>query len=317
MDSLRVSAAEAPFVRTLSSVTVADAGQCGMKAAVLGELAARGYAVPRALIITTAAYGAVVAQPCLAERVERYARESPGAGPADMQQTETKMARAFTSATLPAQVTDAVCECVSQSNGRLAVRSSANHEDLQGASFAGAYNSFLDVEPKDVPQAILACYASLFSARASAYRRRKHVSEVGAMGVIVQEMLHCDHAGVVFTRAPQRPDTVLIECAPSRGDAVVSGTVSPNRYYINRTTLYVEESLQRYLVDTADIQRVAREALRIEDDFGMPQDVEYGVVDGRVHVLQARPVTTPHAPLQVNGTAPCLAHVARQDSFIR
>jgi pyruvate,water dikinase len=173
--------------------------------------------------------------------------------------------------------------------GQFAVRSSATNEDLPGTSFAGQYRSFLHVERPNVSRMVVRCFASLFGAGAALYRRRRHGADMGRMAVLVQEMVESDHAGVVFTQAPNRPAQLLIECAPGLGEHVVSGSVSPNRYYLNRTTVTIEAMRERWPLDLDQVRQVAREALAIEREFGGAQDVEYGVREGAVYILQARP----------------------------
>ena len=278
------------MLRTLSTIRRPDAVDCGSKAACLGELASRGYTVPGCAVLPVSIYEGFLVEHALAAVAAERARESVGAAPARLVEIEQEMSSAFARVELSPAVAAEILQWVRVSGAnQCAVRSSATNEDLAGASFAGQYSSFLNVRPSDVPRTIVSCFASLFNARAAFYRRRKRMTTIGAMAVIVQKMVPSDHAGVVFTRAPRRPETLLIECAAGLGDEVVSGTVAPNRYYLNRSTLHIEEACERQPLAVARVQAVAREALAIEADLGGAQDVEFGLVHDQVHILQARP----------------------------
>jgi pyruvate,water dikinase len=277
-------------LRTLPTVRRSDAPECGSKAASLGELASRGYAVPPSLILPTWVYDEFLARNGLQPFVRRCGEEAGTGTPARVFGIEHEVAARFAAAGLSDEVERELQVWMAQfAPGSFAVRSSAIKEDLPGASFAGQYDSFLDVPPSGASRAVVRCFASLLSARAALYRRRKGIAEIGGIAVVVQLMLRSDHAGVVFTRAPRRASALLIECAPGRGDGVVSGTVTPNRYYVNRSTLAVEDAWERHVVDPAAVRATATHALAIERDLGGAQDIEYGVVDDVVHILQARP----------------------------
>lgn len=274
----------------VAAIAPADAPLCGSKAFRLGELSARGYAVPAAVVVTTAGYRAFLEENRLVPLVEAREAESVEAGAPRLVAIASEIAAAFEEAPLPHGVRAGLDEWLRTAGAAgFAVRSSATSEDLPGASFAGQYTSFLDVAPADVPRAVVRCFASLFNARAALYRRRKGMPHAGAMAVIVQEMVPSDHAGVVFTRAPRRTGQLLVECAPGCGEDVVSGTVAPNRYYLNRSTLDVEEALEPSALDARDVRAAARAALAIERDLNGPQDVEYAVARGALSILQARP----------------------------
>jgi phosphoenolpyruvate synthase/pyruvate phosphate dikinase len=282
---------EALALRTLSRIRRVDAPEYGRKAACLGELSSRGYLVPSCVVLPTSVYQDFVLQNRLAGLVADRAEESRAASPARLVDIEREMSAAFAAAELHVPIQAQIHAWTSRRRAdAFAVRSSATDEDRRCGSFAGQYRSFLNIDSTGVPHAVVRCFASLFGAAAALYRRRKNVSRVGAMAVIVQEMLRSDHAGVIFTQSPRRPGTLLVECAPGSAEDVVSGTVSPNRYYLNRTTLRVEDSCERHRLDFASVSAAARQALAIEADFGGAQDVEYGVVGNAVHIFQARPV---------------------------
>jgi pyruvate,water dikinase len=280
------------MLQSLTDVRRSDAPRCGSKSACLGELLARGYAVPPSLILPTSVFDAFLAMDGLGDLIGARTAESREANPTRLVAIEREILARFDAAELPANIRREIEDWTSARPGPFAVRSSATNEDLPGATFAGQYNSFLGVDAPDVPRMVRRCFASLFNARVALYRRRKQMTGVGSMAVLVQDMLPSIHAGVVFTHAPHRPGQLLVECTLGLGEAVVSGNVAPNRYYLNRSTLDVEDSCEPCAIDVASIRAVAREALSIEETLTGPQDVEYGVVGDAVYILQARPAAT-------------------------
>lgn len=201
--------------------------------------------------------------------------------------------------------------------GLVAVRSSATGEDGAEASFAGQQETLLGVEGDDaVVAAVARCWASLMTERAVAYRQRQGVAEDGlAMAVVVQRLVPAEVAGVLFTRDPMDPteQRLLIEAAWGLGESVVSGRVQPDRYHLDRATgKVVERHVARKAeqvtargheavaadrqevacLDDNQLSHLADLARRVEAFYGAARDVEWAWADGRLWLLQARPITT-------------------------
>ncbi|NMM63995.1 pyruvate, phosphate dikinase [Clostridium sp. P21] len=209
-----------------------------------------------------------------------------------------------------------------------AVRSSAVGEDSEKASFAGIHDSFLNVcSLEDILSAVKGCYASLWSPRAVAYRKKMNINDDDVKAaVVIMEMVEAKAAGVGFTCdiLSGRQDVIVINANFGLGESVVSGTVEPDTYYLeaeavnasphlisrkighkqsmvirseNGGTQFIksgEMSLQQTLQDK-EIEKLGRLLLRVFDALGnsdQHQDVEW-VYDGEKFVLvQARPITT-------------------------
>ena len=184
----------------------------------------------------------------------------------------------------------------------LAVRSSATLEDLEGRSFAGVYESFLDVRDEtELLRRVADCWSS--SSREAAIAYRDNEEERPAMAVILQRMVTARFAGVAFSRDPQRSedDVVLIEAVPGLGEALVAGHVTPLRARMLPTGLEIETRGAFDAVDESSLRKVAELARRLESQRGAPQDVEWAIDEhGELWLLQARPITTgaatPSAP---------------------
>ena len=169
--------------------------------------------------------------------------------------------------------------------GPFAVRSSALDEDGAEKSFAGIFESVLDVPRHQVGQAIDEVLASFESERAKSYRG----SDEAASCILVQRMVDAQYAGVVFTRHPRYPAEVMVEYVDGCGEALVSGAKDPQRATLGRRTLQGIEGE----VDNAPfpMRELVRLALRCEELFGRPQDVEWAYRDGRFYVVQSRDIT--------------------------
>ncbi|ASN51000.1 PEP/pyruvate-binding domain-containing protein [Sinomonas sp. R1AF57] len=286
-----------PLVLPLASVGAADLPGAGGKGANLGELVAAGLPVPAGFVVTTAAYRAHAARVAL----------DPSRAASDPAAARDLLASAPLDAATAHAVTSALTE-LGPAESRVAVRSSATAEDLPGAAFAGQQDTFLDVTgPDAVLDAVRRCWVSLWTDRAADYRKRQGIdpAEV-AIAVVVQRMVAAEAAGVLFTADPLtgRRDLLVVDAARGLGEAVVSGQVTPEHLVLNRDGAVRErtpgEGGGRVLSDAA-AHELARLAVRVEQHFGVPQDIEWALAEGRISLLQARPMTAlPLEPPELN-----------------
>ncbi|MEO5703357.1 MAG: PEP/pyruvate-binding domain-containing protein [Candidatus Limnocylindrales bacterium] len=183
---------------------------------------------------------------------------------------------------------------------RFAVRSSAVGEDGSAASYAGLHETELDVPPSEIAGAVRRCWASLWSPAAIAYRARRALSaDDAAMAVVVQALVPAVASAVVFTRHPVtgRDDQLVITAVRGLGDAMVSGTVTPDTYVIDRASRGVvqfepgEDPRGRALGPDV-LAALVELCLAIEGKFGLAVDVEAAFAGEHWYLLQARPITT-------------------------
>ncbi len=196
----------------------------------------------------------------------------------------------------------------------VAVRSSATAEDSSDASFAGEHDTFLWVVGEEaVLQAVQRCRESLNTDRAVAYRNDRGITG-SEMAVVVQRMVRADAAGVAMTLNPSNGDrcVIAIESAFGLGETVVGGTVTPDRFLVDKVMLEVVEThladkhveltpeglreVEPERRETASlsaelVREVAKLAKKAEQYHGTPQDLEWAVCDGEVLLLQCRPET--------------------------
>ncbi|GAB3271290.1 hypothetical protein GCM10027449_06950 [Sinomonas notoginsengisoli] len=293
-----------PPVLTLASVGAADGAVVGGKAANLGELISAGLPVPPGFVVTTAAYRAHAA--------------SAGLNPAAAVRDPARARELLASAPLDPAVAHAVSAALAElgpAGTAVAVRSSATAEDLPGAAFAGQQDTFLDVSGNDaVIDAVRRCWASLWTDRAVDYRKRQEIDPATvAIAVVVQRMVPAEAAGVLFTANPitGRREELVVDAAPGLGEAVVSGQVTPEHLVLGRdggvrSVVLQHEGAQRVLEDRAAAQ-LAAFAVTAEEHFSRlageerPQDIEWALADGRISLIQARPMTAlPFEPPRLN-----------------
>ena len=307
----------------LETVGSDDRARVGGKGANLGELLRLGHRVPDGYVVTTDAYAAVLEQTGLSSGIRTQVRDGPIDGRA-----WAAIRSDLATVTVPDPVAPAIVEAyVALGGGPVAVRSSATAEDLPGAAFAGQHDTFLNVIGADeVLDAVRRCWASLWTDRAVAYRRRRGVdAEQVRMAVVVQAMVPADSAGVLFTANPVTGarDEIVVDASSGLGEAVVSGLVTPDHYVLDahgevrewtqgRREVVIRGAagggITRDTTDTDEARRLPAEILvelaavggSIAGHFGQPQDVEWACTQGRVWVLQTRPMTAlPPPPVRL------------------
>ena len=167
---------------------------------------------------------------------------------------------------------------------RYAVRSSGVAEDAAEASWAGQFETFLNVPAQDVVDKVSACHLSA-KHRAHAYAAQQQLSAEFATAVIVQDMIEPEYSAVLFTRDPvSGTDQYVIEYVGGLGEALVSGRTTPKSIRIDPSKPPANNTpiMLTSLIDFAQ---------RIEALLGCPQDIEWAQEGGRIWITQARPIT--------------------------
>ena len=192
----------------------------------------------------------------------------------------------------------------------MAVRSSSPEEDLSGTSFAGLYETVLNVTRDQLEQAVRSCFASSLDERVLLYKQEHDLSvEAPTIAVIVQAQIASDKSGVGFSLNPLTNDfdETLINASWGQGQALVSGDINPDRFVINKISGEIVERLtgskggdrpDEFCLHDEQLSKLNETLKAIEDLFAMPVDVEWAFAEGHLHVLQARPITAfiPLAP---------------------
>ena len=316
------------YTKRLDEIGKDDIALAGGKGANLGELSRAELPVPPGFCVTTAAYRRTVAGAGLPEAIDDALQNLRVEDPASAEVASARIAALFEDLPLPEDLTGAIVDAYRVlGEPSVAVRSSATTEDLPGASFAGQQATSLNVRgEEELLEAVRRCWASLWSARAIAYRQRQGFRhDRAAVAVVVQRLVPAEVSGILFTANPVSGarGEIVINAALGLGEAVVGGLTTPDAFTLDRTTLEVRErqigrqevetvltergTTERSLdpwraaqptLDDAQLTRLGEVGLRIERHFGGPQDIEWAYAEGHFWVLQARPITNlPPAPL--------------------
>jgi pyruvate,water dikinase len=305
----------------------------GGKNTSLGILTMAGLPVPPGFAVTARAYRKAFEETGIVAHLESLMAELDPTDAAQLTTTGTTARDLVVNAGLPAWLVDEVHSAYAMLSKRcgstdlpVAVRSSATCEDQPDASFAGEHDTYLWIRSaEEVTAHLLRCWASLYTDRAIAYRRKVNYPEAGAaMSVGIQQMVLPRAAGVAFTLNPLDGDRsqIAIDASWGLGEAVVSGSVTPDSFLVDKVlgeitrrvispktvehTLDDNDHVVEVEVDEArrnvacvsdeEVRAIAKLARRAEKHYGTPQDVEWAIdpllPEGEtVVLLQSRPET--------------------------
>lgn len=308
-----------------SQVGVKDTATVGGKGANLGELTKAGLPVPPGFIVTADAYFQYLIKTGLNKKIDKMLKDVDPENTKALQATSRQIKHLVMDTPLPKNLQDAITDAYRKMGDDVvvAVRSSATAEDLPEASFAGAQATFLNMSGEhEVVHAVQRAYASLFEARAIYYRIiNKYDHSKVALAVPIQKMVESKKSGIMFTVDPVNSDTtkIVIEAGWGLGEAIVSGSVTPDRYVVDKASMAIankelhtqtwkivkaghgdkhvpvpknEQSVQK--LSDEEIMGLAALAKRIEDHYKKPQDTEWAIEGSNVYMVQSRPVTTMH-----------------------
>ncbi|MBU1197322.1 phosphoenolpyruvate synthase [Candidatus Micrarchaeota archaeon] len=304
----------------------------GGKGANLGEMFNHGFPVPEGFIVSAKSFFAFIQNTQIDQVIAAKTKDLNVDDTAKLQQTSEEIKQAIMSVRVPEDIRTDVLKAYNQLCGVtmmptpaqeqfVAVRSSATAEDLPDASFAGQQDTYLNIKGADaLIDAVQRCWASLFGARAIYYRQTNHFDHrtVG-IAVVVQRMVQSEKSGVMFTVDPvsMNYDQLVIEGGFGLGEAIVSGSITPDRYVVDKPSVTMTEKeinvQERAIVKTAEgdkwmpvqeemqgsqklsekeVLELAKHGLRIEKHYNYPQDIEWAIEGGKTYIVQSRAITT-------------------------
>ncbi len=321
------------YVVWLSEINKESIEIAGGKGANLAEMYNIGLPVPPAFIVTSNAYSKFLEYNELKEKIFDILSDLDYENTEELEKRTKKIREMIVNSEIPDDIEEEIIEAyetLSMSDVNffikepcfVAVRSSATAEDLLSASFAGQQETFLNVKGNSsLLEAIKKCWASLFTARATYYRHKKGFShEKTLIAVIVQKMINAEKSGVTFTINPTNNDKtkIVIEAVFGLGEGIVSGTIEPDYYLVDKENLRIvekkigikkleftrdssgknikvelpfEKQVQQVLEDW-EIKKLAEYGIKIEKHYNWPQDIEWAIEGGNIYIVQTRAVTT-------------------------
>ena len=311
----------------LEEVGKEDLSVVGGKGASLGEMIKIGVPVPGGFAVTAQAFRDFINRTGIADKLFEALKVDVNKE-SQLLKAEKTAKSLIMNAKVPADMERAIksrYEELCEREGEMvfvAVRSSATAEDLPDASFAGQQETYLNTRgAEDVFDAVKKCWASLYGARAIFYRAEQGFEhEKVNLSAIVQKMVDSDKSGVMFSSQPSTGEAqVVIEAAWGLGESVVSGSVSPDNYVVDRanrslvskyiaskeiiiirdpktsktvTIKVPKEKRDAVVLTDTEVVELAKYAEVLEKHYGIPQDIEWGVEKGKIYILQSRPITT-------------------------
>ncbi|MBW2982267.1 phosphoenolpyruvate synthase [Candidatus Woesearchaeota archaeon] len=325
-------------IKWFKDISKDDVEVVGGKGANLGEMSNAGLPIPPGFVVTAQTYKEFIEKTKIKDKILDIIKDLDVEDTAKLQATAKQIQELIKKTEIPEEIKEDIkdnygligthrksgaSEIMEGKEEFVACRSSATAEDLPEASFAGQQATFLNIKGKDdVVQAVRECWASLFTARAIYYRKRNNFpTEKVYIAVVVQKMVNSDKSGVMFSINPAtNNDTeIMIEGAFGLGEAVVSGSVNPDLYIVDKKSLKIkkveikEQKIKiikdpetgktvtkkltkdeeaKQVCNDKEIRELARLAKKIEKHYGKPQDMEWAVEGENVYIVQARAVTT-------------------------
>ncbi|AKA68226.1 PEP/pyruvate-binding domain-containing protein [Clostridium scatologenes] len=293
----------------------------GGKGISLSKLLTAGIPVPDGFNVTTSSYQIFVEKNHIQPHINKLLDGIDFNNTSQLEDVSTQIGILFHNGEMPEEVSASIkISYAGLGNIAVAIRSSATLEDLHDASFAGQQETYLNIQGEnEVLAAVKRCWASLWTARAIAYRVKKDIKqEVVALAVVVQKLVFSDASGVMFTLNPinGRRGEMIINAAWGLGEAVVSSLVTPDTIVVDknleRIVSYEAANKERMTVRTSDgteeilvperlrkkhalswnqVMQLTQLGKKIEKDYQMPMDVEWALEKDKLYIVQARPIT--------------------------
>lgn len=272
------------FIKFFSEISKKDVSEVGGKGASLGEMTQAGFPVPPGFVVTTEIY-------------QKFANDI-----------------------LPIDVQEEILQAFDKLGAeRVAVRSSAVAEDSSSASWAGQLESYLNVTRGDLIESIRKCWNSIKSERALAYAGQLGLAEDQlGVAVVVQKMVESEAAGVMFSINPitKDPNEIMIEGGFGLGEMIVQGMITPDNFIVDKKDLEIKEKTiesqatmlvykdginkeitipenkgSAQCISDEDIINLAKLAIKIENHYGFPCDIEWAKEKDFLYIVQSRPIT--------------------------
>ena len=300
-----------------------DRPRVGGKGYALSLLAKGGFNTPKTICVTIDAYQEFLNQTGLRERIllELHRKDFKEMRWEEIWDCATRIRNLFLTKPLPKSLSQELRQSIDEffSDQTVAVRSSAPDEDDAGSSFAGLHESFINLNGVDsILKHIRLVWASLWSDAALLYRQEIGLdAEKSAMAVVVQETIPGERSGVAFTRNPNNEDQAIIESIHGLNQGLVDGEIEPDQWIIDRARNKIiehtpperkywiipsnngvqisalpKDKIHQPPLNYQEVGTVFNTALKAEEYFKTPQDVEWTYVKDRLILLQSRPITT-------------------------
>jgi pyruvate,water dikinase len=309
------------FTKNFQELNKHDANLAGGKGASLGEMTNFGIPVPPGFVVLAGTFEKFLAETDLNVEVNSILETVDHNAMHTVEKASEKIQNFIKAAAMPKDIAKEILKEFSDLDAEyVAVRSSATAEDGAENAWAGQLESYLNTTKKNLLEKVQHCWASLFTPRAIFYRFEKkfHKQKI-SVAVVVQKMVQSEVSGIAFSVHPvtEDYDQIIIEAGYGLGEAIVSGSITPDSYVVNKKDFTIldinvneqEKGLYRkttggnvwkklgekgkkQVLSKKEIVELAKLIVKIENHYGFPVDVEWARENGKFYIVQSRPITT-------------------------
>lgn len=310
------------YTRSFNELNKNDTELAGGKGASLGEMIQAGIPVPPGYVVITTGFDRFLEETDLSQEIQSQLDKVNRHEMGTIEEASKNIQALILNVEMPDDIKTEVMTGFKKLDAEfVAVRSSATAEDGANASWAGELDSYLNTTESTLLENVRRCWASLFTPRAIFYRFEKsfHKGRV-SVAVVVQKMVNSEISGIAFSVHPvtEDPNQLIIEAGYGLGEAIVSGSVTPDNFVVDKrdwslTDSYIADQERKLIkkaeggnewveipTDEREKQKLSNEKIielsklvvHIEKHFGFPCDIEWVMEEDKLYIVQSRPITT-------------------------
>lgn len=303
-------------IKFFNNITEDD--MVGGKGASLSKMYQNKFNIPNGYIIMTDSFNEFLEENKIKEKIQEIINTCDINNEKDIENNSKEIIKMIYKSEMSDTIKREIVENYKKLACRyVAVRSSATSEDGKSHAWAGQLETFLNVNETNIIDCVKSCWSSVFSPRALFYRIKNNDISDLRVAVVVQKMIQSDVSGVAFSVNPTNNNLneLVIEAVLGLGEAIVSGSVTPDTYIINKKSKELKskkiniqkaklvksdkgnqwieiESGNLQKLDNKKILELANTIEKIEKFYGFPVDIEWGIENNEIFILQCRPITT-------------------------
>lgn len=288
----------------------------GGKGASLSKMAKAGFNIPEGFVICSDVFNNFLVQNNIKDKINNLLWECNIDDNSIIEEKSKLIKELIKNSYITNEIQNGILQKFKElDTNYVAVRSSATSEDGNTSAWAGQLETYLNVTEKYIIDNVKKCWASIFNPRAIFYKVKKNdISDV-LVAVVIQEMIQSEVSGVAFSVNPvNNENEIIIEAVLGLGEAIVSGTVTPDIYIVDETIdkkirtqekmiqkskenlnewINVPEEIKdKQKLNDNHIAELSKTIKNIEKYYGYPVDVEWGIQNNKIYILQCRPITT-------------------------
>jgi phosphoenolpyruvate synthase/pyruvate phosphate dikinase len=309
------------LIKNFAQISKKDTDIAGGKGASLGEMTQAGIPVPEGFVILSNAFERFIEETDLNVEIDAILDTVDIKEIHTVENASEKIQAIILSKEMPEDIKAETLNFYNKLDCKfVAVRSSATSEDSVSAAWAGQLDSFLNTTDKTLLENVKRCWASLFTPRAVFYRFEKKLNKDKiSVAVVVQKMVDSEESGIAFSVHPvtQDENQIIIEAGFGLGEAIVSGSITPDSYVIDKQgfdildinvneqtkALYKKtkggnewkelgDKGRKQVLTEKEIIELSKLIVKIENHYGFPCDIEWAKEKGKFYIVQSRPITT-------------------------